>query len=99
MRGKADDAQHIGAADTFRWKSDFKHKMIRIKINTIQVQETVEEDDAVREAVLRDRQYQIDATIVRVMKVGTRETVWMCHLTGADAARTDTLAAGGGAVR
>ncbi len=42
--------------------------MLRIKINSIQVQETVEENDQVREAVQRDRKYQIDAAIVRIMK-------------------------------
>lgn len=47
----------------------FPIKMVRIRINTIQVQETVEESDAVRDAVLRDRQYQVDAAIVRVMKM------------------------------
>lgn len=55
--------------DSFRWNGAFKHKMMRIKINTIQVQETVEESEQVREAVMRDRQYQIDAAIVRIMKM------------------------------
>jgi cullin-4 len=59
----------ITNTDSFRWKEDFKHKMMRIKINTIQVQETIEENDQVRESVLRDRQYQIDAAIVRIMKM------------------------------
>ena len=68
--GAKDDASstQISEADVFRWKEDFKHKMMRIKINTIQVQETVEENDSVLEAVMRDRQYQTDAAIVRIMK-------------------------------
>ena len=64
----AGDAAPLAEEESFAWKKDFKHKMLRIKINTIQVQETAEESDQTREAVQRDRKYQIDAAIVRVMK-------------------------------
>ena len=63
------DSKLISEGDEFRWRADFKHKMMRIKINTIQIQETVEENDQVHQSVHRDRQYQIDAAIVRVMKM------------------------------
>ncbi|CAN0034390.1 unnamed protein product, partial [Heterosigma akashiwo] len=47
---------------------EFTHKLYRIRINTIQLKETVEENEKTHEAVFRDRQYQVDAAIVRIMK-------------------------------
>uniref|UniRef100_A0A1B6INR6 Cullin neddylation domain-containing protein n=1 Tax=Homalodisca liturata TaxID=320908 RepID=A0A1B6INR6_9HEMI len=40
-----------------------------IKINQIQMKETTEEQKATEERVFQDRQYQIDAAIVRIMKM------------------------------
>lgn len=48
---------------------DFKHKLFRIKINQIQMKETVEEQVSTTERVFQDRQYQIDAAVVRIMKM------------------------------
>uniref|UniRef100_A0A8C9RB68 Cullin 4A n=1 Tax=Scleropages formosus TaxID=113540 RepID=A0A8C9RB68_SCLFO len=55
--------------DRFCFNADFKHKLFRIKINQIQMKETVEEQVSTTERVFQDRQYQIDAAIVRVMKM------------------------------
>ncbi|CAN0498909.1 unnamed protein product, partial [Ectocarpus sp. 12 AP-2014] len=38
------------------------------RINSIQLKETSEENEKTHEAVFRDRQYQVDAAIVRIMK-------------------------------
>ncbi|XP_065840721.1 cullin-4A-like [Oscarella lobularis] len=54
--------------DIFRFNKEFKHKLFRIKINQIQMKETPEENASTTERVFRDRQYQIDAAIVRIMK-------------------------------
>ena len=43
-------------------------QLFRIKINTIQLKETEEENKGTHERVARDRQYQIDAAVVRIMK-------------------------------
>jgi cullin-4 len=64
----ANDAAPLSEEESFGWKRDFRHKMVRIKINAVQAQESPEEGDQTREAVQRDRRYQIDAAIVRVMK-------------------------------
>uniref|UniRef100_A0A452HTQ5 Cullin-4B n=1 Tax=Gopherus agassizii TaxID=38772 RepID=A0A452HTQ5_9SAUR len=61
--------------DKFLFNGDFKHKLFRIKINQIQMKETVEEQVSTTERVFQDRQYQIDAAIVRIMKM--RKT--LCH--------------------
>ncbi|KAM9826637.1 cullin-4A isoform 2-T2 [Syngnathus typhle] len=55
--------------DRFSFNSDFKHKLFRIKINQIQMKETVEEQVSTTERVFQDRQYQIDAAVVRIMKM------------------------------
>ncbi|XP_045781229.1 cullin-4A isoform X1 [Maniola jurtina] len=55
--------------DQFSFNGDFTNKLFRIKINQIQMKETSEEQKATEERVFQDRQYQIDAAIVRVMKM------------------------------
>nr|CAH7726315.1 unnamed protein product [Callosobruchus chinensis] len=55
--------------DKFRFNNDFINKLFRIKINQIQMKETTEEQKATEERVFQDRQYQIDAAIVRIMKM------------------------------
>jgi cullin-4 len=59
--------------DRFALNEDFTHKLFRITVNAIQVRETVEEAAKTNEAVTADRQYQVDAAIVRIMK--TRRTL------------------------
>ncbi|KAL1282926.1 hypothetical protein QQF64_001729 [Cirrhinus molitorella] len=56
-------------ADRFNFNADFRHKLFRIKINQIQMKETVEEQVSTTERVFQDRQYQIDAAVVRIMKM------------------------------
>ncbi len=47
---------------------DFKAKLYRIKINSVQLKETVEEQESTNNKVSHDRQYQIEAAVVRIMK-------------------------------
>lgn len=54
--------------DVFSFNSDFTDKLFRVKINQVQLKETVEEQQATEEAVFHDRQFQIDAAVVRIMK-------------------------------
>lgn len=54
--------------DVFTFNKDFKNKLYRIKINSVQMKETVDEQKKTTEGVMADRQYQIDAAIVRIMK-------------------------------
>jgi cullin 4 len=60
--------REVEDGDVFHLNADFAHKLYRIKINTIQLKETVEEVEKTHADVARDRQYQIDAAIVRIMK-------------------------------
>ncbi|CAM9628792.1 unnamed protein product [Chrysoparadoxa australica] len=54
--------------DVLVFNKDFSAKLFRIRINSIQMKEPVEENTKTYEAVFRDRQYQVDAAIVRIMK-------------------------------
>uniref|UniRef100_A0A3Q3VUS0 Cullin family profile domain-containing protein n=1 Tax=Mola mola TaxID=94237 RepID=A0A3Q3VUS0_MOLML len=66
---KIPKSKDVEDGDKFSCNDDFKHKLFRIKINQIQMKETVEEQASTTERVFQDRQYQIDAAIVRVMKM------------------------------
>ncbi|XP_047576430.1 cullin-4A isoform X1 [Lutra lutra] len=66
---KSPKGKEVEDGDTFTFNGDFKHKLFRIKINQIQMKETVEEQVSTTERVFQDRQYQIDAAIVRIMKM------------------------------
>nr|BAW00391.1 cullin 4 [Petunia x hybrida] len=54
--------------DTFVFNDQFTAPLYRIKVNAIQMKETVEENTSTTERVFQDRQYQVDAAIVRIMK-------------------------------
>ncbi|PZC81372.1 hypothetical protein B5X24_HaOG212824 [Helicoverpa armigera] len=66
---KTPRGREVDDADHFAFNADFTNKLFRIKINQIQMKETSEEQKATEERVFQDRQYQIDAAIVRVMKM------------------------------
>jgi len=66
---KSPKGKEINIADRFIVNKDFTHQLYHIKINQIQLKETNEEQKATEERVFQDRQYQIDAAIVRIMKM------------------------------
>ncbi|XP_029463713.1 cullin-4B isoform X1 [Rhinatrema bivittatum] len=66
---KSPKGKDVEDGDKFTCNDDFRHKLFRIKINQIQMKETVEEQTSTTERVFQDRQYQIDAAIVRIMKM------------------------------
>ncbi|KAG2482358.1 hypothetical protein HYH03_018708 [Edaphochlamys debaryana] len=70
---KEPKGREVSESDTFAFHTGFSEKLFRIKINSIQMKETEEENKKTNEQVLQDRQYQIDAALVRIMK--TRKTL------------------------
>ncbi|KAK9722077.1 hypothetical protein K7432_002964 [Basidiobolus ranarum] len=60
--------REVDEADNFSFNKDFTAPLFRIKVNAIQMKETVEENTNTTERVFQDRQYQVDAAIVRIMK-------------------------------
>jgi len=47
--------------DVFHFNNEFSERLYRIKINAIQLKETVEENKKTNDQVLQDRQYQVGA--------------------------------------
>jgi len=77
---KADTTKNeITADDSFSFRKEFTSKARRIKINAIQVRETPQEQSKIQQNVFKDRQYQIDAAVVRIMK--TRKSLTELQLT------------------
>jgi cullin-4 len=66
---KSSKGIEINSDDVFTFNKEFKHKLFRIKINQVQLKETQEENQETNEKVFQDRQYQVDAAIVRIMKM------------------------------
>lgn len=65
---KEPKTKEVEEEDQFHWREDFTAALYRVRINQIQSKETVEENKRTNDQVLQDRQYQIDAALVRVMK-------------------------------
>ena len=63
----------IDQSDVFSVNPNFSNPHFRIKINSIQIKETPQEQIDTTEKVFQDRIYVIDAAIVRIMK--TRQTL------------------------
>ena len=48
----------IKEEDSFEWNSEFSYKLFKIKINQVQIKETVEENKETNEQIFQDRQLQ-----------------------------------------
>ncbi|PWA35741.1 cullin4 [Artemisia annua] len=70
---KIPKGREVDDNDSFEFNDAFTAPLYRIKVNAIQLKETVEENASTTERVFQDRQYQVDAAIVRIMK--TRKTL------------------------
>lgn len=66
---KTTEGNDVNDMDVIAFNEDFHDQRYRIRINTLQIKESNEENQKVNDAVLQDRQYQIDAAIVRIMKM------------------------------
>uniref|UniRef100_A0A7N0ZRY4 Cullin-4 n=1 Tax=Kalanchoe fedtschenkoi TaxID=63787 RepID=A0A7N0ZRY4_KALFE len=65
---KEPKGKDVGDDDVFLFNESLTAPLYRIKVNAIQMKETVEENASTTERVYQDRQHQIDAAIVRIMK-------------------------------
>jgi cullin-4 len=81
---KLTGGKKISGSDKFAFNKAFKSRLFRVKINALQLKETKEEARATTEEVAKDRQYQTDAAIVRIMKTRKRlsHTLLMSELLG-----------------
>lgn len=58
----------MNPTDTFVVHTNFEFPKLRVKINTIQLKETKEENKDTHERVAADRHFETQAAIVRIMK-------------------------------
>ena len=58
----------VNVTDTFTVNLGFEDEKIKIKINQIQLKETKQENKETHERVAKDRQFETQAAIVRIMK-------------------------------
>ncbi|KAI0460448.1 ubiquitin ligase subunit CulD [Xylaria acuta] len=65
---KTPKGKDVNPTDTFIVNKAFSDPKFRIKINQIQLKETKEENKETHERVARDRQFETQAAIVRIMK-------------------------------
>lgn len=65
---KEPKTRRIDPDDRFEINAQFRHQLLRLTLNTVQLQETKEEQQGTQDRVLQDRGYSIDACLVRVMK-------------------------------
>uniref|UniRef100_F1KTC7 Cullin-4 n=1 Tax=Ascaris suum TaxID=6253 RepID=F1KTC7_ASCSU len=65
---KTPRGKDIKAHDKLTFNGECNDKLYRIRISQVQMKETAEEHSQTEEQIFQDRQYQIDAAIVRIMK-------------------------------
>jgi cullin 4 len=65
---KTPKSREIEQDDVFEYNESFSNSLKRITINQIQAKETPAEQSKTTERVIEDRQYAIDACIVRILK-------------------------------
>ncbi|PBP27871.1 ubiquitin ligase subunit CulD [Diplocarpon rosae] len=68
LLNKHPKSRDVNSTDTFTVNENFAYPKYRIKINQIQLKETPEENNDTHERVQKDRQYETQAAIVRIMK-------------------------------
>lgn len=66
---KEPKGKEVEDGDVFHFNATYSSRLYRVKINSIQLKESAEENKKTNDQVLQDRQYQIDAAIVRIMKM------------------------------
>lgn len=65
-------SRDINPTDTFTVNANFTDPKYRIKINTVQLKETPQENKDTHERVAQDRNYETQAAIVRILKARKR---------------------------
>ncbi|KAK9465333.1 Cullin family-domain-containing protein [Lipomyces arxii] len=70
---KEPKGKDVNPGDKFKVNLKFEDRAVRLRINQIQLKETPEENKDTHDQVQRDRQYEIQACIIRIMK--SRKTI------------------------
>lgn len=71
---KSPRGKDVHETDVFKVNDAFQNPKKIVKINQIQMKETVEENKATHERVIQDRSFEIQAAIIRIMKSAKTKT-------------------------
>lgn len=66
---KEPKTREVADQDVFTYNAGFTHKMYRVAVTQISPKEQHEEEAGVERRVFEDRQHEVDAAVVRIMKV------------------------------
>ncbi|KAK9451569.1 Cullin family-domain-containing protein [Limtongia smithiae] len=70
---KSPRGKDVNPGDKFKVNLKFEERAFRLRINQIQLKETPEENKDTHDQVMRDRQYEIQACVIRILK--TKKTI------------------------
>ena len=73
-RDLAMQGREVGNEDCFHFNDGFTAQLFRVKINTIQLKETTEENKKTNDQVMQDRQYQVSFFMLLVYCMATVAT-------------------------
>lgn len=65
---KEPKGKDVATTDTFSFASGFTYKLFKIKLNQLQMKDTVEEEKKIEEETAENRKFAIQAAVVRIMK-------------------------------
>ncbi|KAJ9085247.1 Cullin-4A [Entomophthora muscae] len=71
-KGTATQEEKLNEDEVYRYNPMFRHTNVRIKINALQLKETVRGDNKIQEMVIHNRMFLIDALVVRLLKTKQR---------------------------
>ncbi|KAI0243843.1 Cullin-4A [Massospora cicadina] len=72
LDGAATQSATLNEDEVYRYNPQFQHPHVRIKLNALQLKETVRGDNKIQEMVIHNRMFLIDALVVRLLKTRRR---------------------------
>lgn len=66
---KGSKERQIRPGETFSYNSAFTHKLYRITVSQISPKEQLQEEDAVEQRLVGSRVHELDAVVIRIMKI------------------------------
>lgn len=66
---KGSKEREVRPGETFSYNATFSHKLYRITVSQISPKEQLQEEDAVEQRLLGSRVHELDAVVIRIMKI------------------------------
>jgi len=71
---KGSKEREVQAGENFSYIASFSHKLYRITVSQISPKEQLQEEDAVEQRVVGSRVHELDAVVIRIMKIKKKMT-------------------------